>query len=72
LDAVVELTDAYMDALKVYEETGEGKEALVDAAFAAVDAMGIEGHELEILAGNYANLTKKIKEYNDAKAGRAV
>ena len=26
LNAVMELTDAYMDALKVYEETGQGKE----------------------------------------------
>jgi replication-associated recombination protein RarA len=60
LDAVIELTNAYMDALKIYEETGEGKEELRKAAFEAIDAMNLEGHELEILAGNYANLTKEI------------
>ena len=72
LDAVIELTEAYMDALKVYEETGEGKEDLRKAAFDAIDAMNLEGHELEILAGNYANLTARIKEYNAAKAGKAI
>ena len=72
LNAVMELTDAYMDALKVYEETGQGKEDLRKAAFEAIDAMNLEGHELEILAGNYANLTERIKEYNAAKAGKAV
>ena len=72
LDAVIELTNAYMDALKIYEETGEGKEELRKAAFEAIDAMNLEGHELEILAGNYANLTKEIQKYNAAKAGKAV
>ncbi len=72
LNAVIELTEAYMDALKVYEDTGEGKEELRKAAFEAIDAMGLEGHELEVLAGNYANLTKRIQEYNAAKAGKAV
>ena len=72
LDAVIELTNAYMDALKIYEETGEGKEELRKAAFEAIDAMNLEGHELEVLAGNYANLTKEIQKYNAVKAGKAV
>ena len=72
LETVIKLTDAYLDALDVYEKTGEGKENLRKAAFEAINAMGLEGHELEILSGNYATLTQKIKEYNAAKANKAV
>lgn len=72
LDAVLELTQGYMDALKVFKETGEGKEDLTKAAFEAIDAMNLEGHELEVLSGNYENLTKQIQKYNAVKAQGAV
>ena len=72
MDAINKLTDAYLDALTVYEKTGEGKNELNKAAIEAADAMGIEGLEVAILAGNYADLTREIKKYNAAKVGTAI
>lgn len=71
LDAVVELTQAYEDALKVYQETGNGKDELLQKSFEAVDAMDIEEGKLMALQGRYTELTEAIRQYNREKAGEA-
>lgn len=61
-DANRELIDTYEEAYKVYKETGEGKQALVDAAAAVCEAYGIEGAALAELTGDYEALTEAIRQ----------
>ena len=59
-DANNELVKSYQSALKTFQETGENKEELLKISLEVADAYGIEGAAVDALAGNYANLTKKI------------
>lgn len=61
-DANRELIDTYEEAYKVYKETGEGKQALVDAAAKVCEAYGIEGAALAELTGDYEALTEAIRQ----------
>ena len=61
-DANRELIDTYEEAYKIYKETGEGKQALVDAAAAVCEAYGIEGAALAELTGDYEALTEAIRQ----------
>lgn len=78
LEELTKLNAEYEKALKIYQETGAGKEELVSAATEVVSAMEIENGNLLILQGNYDLLNEKIREHlrlkgiqanADAKAG---
>ena len=68
-DSLIELTQAYEDALKLYQETGQGKAELIDAAIEVIKATNDESMALALAAENYELLTEKIYAYNRAKAG---
>ena len=61
------LINSYNDLLDVYKKTGDGKTKLVEASKNLVDVFDIENGSLLILQGNYDELTKKIKEAQQAK-----
>jgi hypothetical protein len=61
-DSLKELTNEYKEALKTYEETGEGKASLMEKAIELADAMGIENASLLILKGDYEALNAEIEK----------
>ena len=61
------LINSYNDLLDVYKKTGDGKTELVEASKNLVDVFDIENGSLLILQDNYDELTKKIREAQQAK-----
>ena len=66
-DEKQKLLDSYLEALKIYEETGEGQEDLKNKAIEAADAYGIEGVALANLTGDYKELTQALLENQNAR-----
>ena len=67
-DSMMELTSAYDDALKTYQETGKGKAELIDATIEVINAFGDERAALALVNEDYALLTETIKKYKQEKA----
>lgn len=57
-----DLTKDYKTALKTYKETGEGKEALAEAAMKVAEAYGLEAEALKALNGDYDQFDKSLNE----------
>ena len=57
-----EIYASYKENLAIYEETGQGKEKLAEAAKKLAEAYDIEGVALANLSGNYDALTKAANE----------
>lgn len=72
MEQIKSLTDAYEEALKTYEKTGEGKAELIDAGANLVNSMQVEGAAALLLAGKYEELANKAREAAKEKAKIAV
>lgn len=57
-----ELINNYKEAYQVYSETGEGKQALIDATSEVTKKLGLENNKVEELTGNYEKLSKEIRK----------
>lgn len=66
------LIDAYEEAYKTYQETGEGKEALVKAANALITTENKEAVAVANLTGNYKELNAEIEKNKKKQAESAA
>lgn len=64
IEANESLIDSYKKLLVTYEETGEGKQSLNEAALKMAEALGIEGAAIANLTGDYTALNAEIERTN--------
>ena len=62
-----ELFKSYRENLEIFEETGQGKEKLIEISKKICEAYGLEGAALAQLSGDYDRLTDSIEEARKAE-----
>lgn len=62
-----DLLKSYEDLLEQYKETGQGKEALTEAALAVAKAFDLENAAIDIALGKYDSLITKAKDATAAE-----
>lgn len=72
IEANESLIDSYKELLVTYEETGEGKQALNEAALEMAEALGIEGAAIANLTGDYSALNAEIEKTNTQRAQQTL
>lgn len=72
IEANEDLIDSYREVLATYEETGEGKEALNEAALKMAEALGIEGAAVANLTGDYTALNEALANSERGQVERAL
>lgn len=72
IDQVQGLIENYYELEKVYSETGEGKEELLETIEKLNEKLNLESVQVDLLAGRYSHLTEQIREAEKAQREQKI